>query len=72
MWQEDLASELRAAKPTERKSIMTAYRERTGLSNQQLYRIAAEYGFESGRKRRADSGVLNPPPPPPPPPPFFF
>lgn len=58
MWQEDLASELRAAKPTERKSIMTAYRERTGLSNQQLYRIAAEYGFESGRKKRGDAGVL--------------
>lgn len=58
MWQEDLAAELKSSKPGERKAVLVKYSERTGLSNQQLYRIAAEYGFESGRKKRADSGVL--------------
>jgi len=58
MWQEDLTAELKSCKPGERRAVILKYKERTGLSNQHLYRIAAEYGFESGRKKRADSGVL--------------
>ncbi len=58
MWQEDLATELKSCKPRERKAAIRRYRELTGLSEQGLYRVAAEYGFESGRKPRADRGVL--------------
>ena len=58
MWQEDMTSELKASSTRERKSVINKYKERTGLSDQHLYRIAAEYGFDSGRKPRADRGVL--------------
>ena len=58
MWQETFASELKSSQPLERKIILGKYQESTGLSNQQLYRIAGEYGFSSGRKKRADNGVL--------------
>jgi hypothetical protein len=58
MWQEDLAAELKSSKPRERKGIILKYRDLAGLSEQGLYRVAAEYGFDSGRKRRADRGVL--------------
>lgn len=58
MWQEELAAELKEGKPRERNGIILKYRERVGLSKQCLYRVAAEYGFESGRKERADRGVL--------------
>jgi hypothetical protein len=58
MWQADLASELSRARPSDRKSVLAGYARITGYSLQQLYRIAAEHGFSSGRKRRADRGVL--------------
>ncbi|MCE5265703.1 MAG: hypothetical protein LLG97_19515 [Deltaproteobacteria bacterium] len=58
MWQEDLAAELTASKPRARKAVILKYREMAGLSEQCLYRVAAEYGFDSGRKERADKGVL--------------
>lgn len=58
MWQEDMTPELKSAKPRERKAIIAKYKERTGLSAQHLYRIAAEYGFDSGRKSRSDRGIL--------------
>lgn len=58
MWQEDMVSELKGVKPRERKVIIGKYKERTGLSEQHLYRVAAEYGFDSGRKSRSDRGIL--------------
>jgi hypothetical protein len=58
MWQEEFASELKTASPRERKIVLGKYKDVTGYSNQQLYRIAAEYGFSSGRNKRADKGVL--------------
>ena len=58
MWQETFASELKSSQPFERKIVLGKYKDSTGLSNQQLYRVAAEYGFSSGRKKRADKGVL--------------
>jgi len=58
MWQEDLAAELKSAQPTERRRIISAYIERTGHSEQHLYRIAKANGFVSGRERRSDSGTL--------------
>ncbi|MCX5828734.1 MAG: hypothetical protein NTV58_12165 [Deltaproteobacteria bacterium] len=58
MWQEDLAAELKEANPRERKTVMAKYRDLAGMSEQHLYRVAAEYGFESGRKRRVDCGIL--------------
>lgn len=59
MWQEDLAVELNSARiPAQRRQIIGAYRERTGHSEQHLYRIAGSYGFDSGRAKRADVGVL--------------
>jgi len=58
MWQEDFAIELKTSQPRDRKLIIGKYRESTGLSNQHLYRIAGEYGFTSGRRKRTDKGVL--------------
>ncbi|MFA5183316.1 MAG: hypothetical protein WC405_18535 [Syntrophales bacterium] len=58
MWQEDLAAELKEAKPRERRAVMAKYRDLAGMSEQHLYRVAAGYGFDSGRKRRSDRGVL--------------
>lgn len=58
MWQEDLAAELKESKPRERKQVIAKYRDMCGLSDQVLYRMAAEYGFDSGRKPRADKGQL--------------
>jgi len=58
MWQEDLAAALRGANPRERKAILAKYRDRTGFSDQHLYRVAAEHGFTSGRRGRSDRGVL--------------
>lgn len=58
MWQETFASELKTSQPRDRKLILGKYKDSTGLSNQHLYRIAAEYGFSSGRKNRADKGTL--------------
>lgn len=58
MWQEDLARELTAAQHRERKTILEQYRNMTGHSNQHLYRIAAEHGYDSGKKTRSDKGEL--------------
>jgi transposase InsO family protein len=58
MWQADIATELNNASPRERKAIISSYAERTGKGNAQLYRIAKRHGFDSGRKSRADKGVL--------------
>jgi hypothetical protein len=58
MWQEDLATELKSAKPAERRQIIGMYKGRTGHSEQHLYRIAASHGFTSGRTRRSDAGIL--------------
>lgn len=58
MWQEDLAVALNSAKPSERKHIMAHYEEQTGLNRVHLYREAGKYGFNSGRKKRCDAGVL--------------
>ena len=57
MWQEDLASELASAKPSGRRQIITDYQGRVGQSKQSLYRIASAYGFDAGKKPRADRGT---------------
>jgi hypothetical protein len=59
MWQEDLAEELKSAQaPSDRRRIIGTYKERTGHSEQHLYRIARTHGFESGRAKRSDTGIL--------------
>ena len=58
MWQEDLAVALTSADPASRRTIIGAYKEQTGHSEQHLYRIAKKFGFSSGRKRRSDDGIL--------------
>jgi len=57
-WKAELADRLKAAPSGERKAIVNSYAERTGMAPQSLYRIAREFGFDSGRKRRVDSGTL--------------
>lgn len=58
MWQEEMVEELKEARPRGRKGVLAKYAEKTGFSNQHLYRVAAEYGFVSGKKARADKGTL--------------
>lgn len=56
MWQREMADELKAARPRERRAILERYGERTGYTPQSLYAIARECGFDAGRRRRADLG----------------
>lgn len=55
-WEADLAYRMQRAKNGEKGLIMQEYGNMTGLSRQQLYRIAAAHGYCSGRKRRSDAG----------------
>ncbi|MHB8110893.1 MAG: hypothetical protein ACYDHW_12790 [Syntrophorhabdaceae bacterium] len=58
MWQEDLAAELKQAESAAvRKKVIEGYAQRTGFSSQHLYRIARQFGYESGRRRRSDKGT---------------
>jgi hypothetical protein len=58
MWQEELAAELKGANAASRKQIINSYSLQTGRSTQHLYRVAKEHGFDSGRGKRSDHGVL--------------
>jgi hypothetical protein len=57
MWQRKMTAELKEAKPRERKAIIDRYRELYGYSTEHMYRIAREFGFSSGRKKREDKGL---------------
>ncbi|OGC00116.1 hypothetical protein A2V82_16380 [candidate division KSB1 bacterium RBG_16_48_16] len=58
MWQEEMVEELKEADCSGRKAVLAKYSEKSGFSNQHLYRVAAEYGWVSGKKTRADKGEL--------------
>jgi hypothetical protein len=58
MWQEELVDELKAVRPAERSKILEIYKDCTGLSLQQLYRVAKKHGFVTGRQARSDKGSL--------------
>lgn len=57
MWQIEFTDELKVAAARERKDILAKYMQLTGRSKPQLYRIAKENGFQTGRTR-SDKGVL--------------
>lgn len=57
MWQRDLATELQESQPAGRKSVLLRYQQLYGYEEAQLYRIAKNNGFKSGRKQRADKGL---------------
>ncbi len=57
MWQREMVSKLREAKPSERKAVLQPYREQYGYTVKTLYEIAKTYGFCSGRKKRCDKGI---------------
>lgn len=57
-WEIDFSREFIAASASNRSGIVTSYMTMTGYSKQQLYRIAQEHGFQSGRKNRTDKGQL--------------
>ena len=57
MWQEDLVAELKQADNAKaRKKVIEGCARRTGYSSQHLYRIARQFGYESGRRSRSDKG----------------
>lgn len=56
-WQRQLANELKESKPKNRTAIIAKYTGERGYSAAQLYRIAREHGFKSGRKERSDKGL---------------
>ncbi|MDY6791539.1 MAG: hypothetical protein SWH54_09745 [Thermodesulfobacteriota bacterium] len=56
MWRQELARELKEAKNGDKDKVIENYRKMTGRSTQSLYRIAAQNGFNSGRKKRKDNG----------------
>lgn len=56
MWQDEMITELKAARNGERLKVMERYSAMTGKSIQNLYNIAAQGGYESGRKTRVDKG----------------
>lgn len=61
MWKYEMVEALKTAAPRERRTIMRPISERTGYAIPYLYEIAKKHGFESGRKRRSDTGdcILN-------------
>lgn len=57
IWQRAMALELKEAKASGRKAILARYQGLYGFSEAQLYRIAKNHGFATGRKQRADKGI---------------
>lgn len=57
IWQREMAIEMRESKPAQRKAVLMKYQGLYGYSKEQLYKIAREHGFTSGRKERADKGL---------------
>ncbi len=57
-WAREMADRLASAKNGEKAVVLATYQHLTGKSVSTLYRIAAKYGLETGRKRRVDKGSL--------------
>lgn len=57
-WAREMAARLSRAVNGEKDRIISEYQALSGKSPATLYRIAARYGFDSGRKARADKGEL--------------
>ncbi|MBI2354253.1 MAG: hypothetical protein HYV06_04340 [Deltaproteobacteria bacterium] len=57
MWQREMVSELKEAKPSERKAVLKRYGEQYGYTKKRLYEIAGDFGFKSKRKTRYDKGI---------------
>ncbi len=57
MWQSELAEQMKAARPCDRKQVLQSFEERTGLKRQTLYKEARRGGWSSGRSKRADAGT---------------
>jgi hypothetical protein len=57
-WELDFTRELTAAVNGSRALVLAKYQEMSGLSVQQLYKIAKSNGWKSGRKSRTDKGEL--------------
>ncbi|MBI5634890.1 MAG: DDE-type integrase/transposase/recombinase [Nitrospirae bacterium] len=57
-WTVDFTRELTAAANNSRSLVLEKYQEMSGLSVPQLYKIAKQSGWKSGRKPRADKGEL--------------
>lgn len=58
MWQKDLAIELNETDVAQRGEIIERYQRLTGKNASTLYAIARKFDFVSGRKTRADKGLL--------------
>lgn len=57
-WEQELAERLTQAVNGEKERIIAEYKRMTGLASATLYRRAKEHGFNAGRKKREDAGVL--------------
>lgn len=56
MWIPEMVEKLTNAVNGEKTRVVEHYAGLTGLSQAQLYRIAAKNGYDAGRKRRSDHG----------------
>lgn len=57
-WELDFARELSAAVNGSRALVLERYQGMSGLSTQQLYKVAKNNGWATGRKARKDKGML--------------
>lgn len=57
MWVHEMVERLKAVPDAGRKAVIDGYIALSGKSRQTLYRKAAEHGFNSQRKARADKGT---------------
>lgn len=55
-WEQELADELQNARNGEKEKIILRHQEVTGMSARQLYRVAQQHGYSSGRQKRKDNG----------------
>lgn len=55
-WQEEMVVELKKAQNGEKTRIMRRYEQMTGMTTTHLYRVAKQYGYKTGRKKRCDKG----------------
>lgn len=57
-WEQEMVERLKKAVNGEKDRIVAEYAKMTGLSTATLYRRAKKAGFDAGRKKREDKGVL--------------
>jgi hypothetical protein len=57
-WEQEMVERLKKAVNGEKDRIVAEYAKMTGLSTATLYRRAKKNGFDAGRKKREDKGVL--------------